>query len=296
MFNLNTKSSILQNSKLLLGSLLFFLLASCVQDEDSINPLVARVFDYTLRQAEFESLLPKNYSSEDSTALADQAINTWIKEKAVLFQAEKNLSEERKDFTSKLEDYRNSLVIFTYESELVNQKLDTVVSERETATFFNENNESFKLKSTILRAWFVAISADAPNKNELIKWFNSDREEDVEDLDEYCKKYAEDCFLNQEKWMYKDVLLKQFPMEVEDWSNFLNANTYHEFEKDGQLFLLRIFEYRLRGSDAPLALERQKVQNLLINQRKADLVKKMREDAVKEAYAKNKVEWIKDER
>lgn len=292
--SLDIRSSILLNSKILIGSLLFFVLSGCVQDEDVVNPLMAKVFEYSLRKTEFESLLPKNYLKADSAAIADEVINKWIKEKAVLSLAEKNLSEENKDFSAKLNDYHNSLVIYAYESELVNQKLDTLVSDKETEAFFNENMESFKLKSSILRPWFMSVSADAPNKEKLVQWFNGDPEEDTEDLDEYCKKYAEAYFLNQEDWIYKDDLLKQIPLEVEDWSNFLRTNTYHEFEKEGQLYLLRIFDYKLRGSDAPLELEKQKVQNLIINQRKADLVKKMREDAVKEAYAKNKIEWIKD--
>jgi len=269
-------------------------LSGCVQDKNGDEAVIAKVFEYSLRKPEFESLLPKNYTLQDSAEIADQIINKWIKEKAVLSLAEKNLSEESKDFSAKLDDYRNSLVIYTYERELVNQKLDTVVSLDETETFFNENMESFKLKSSILRPWFMSVSSDAPNRRKLIKWFNGDPEEDSENLDEYCKKYAETCFLNQEQWIYKDDLLKQIPLEVEDWSNFLKTNTYHEFEKDGQLYLLRIFDYKLRGSDAPLELEMQKVQNLIINQRKADLVKKMRDDAVKEAYAKNKIEWIKE--
>lgn len=291
---MNTKNSTLLNSKLLIGSLLFFLLHGCVQDENVDDPLVVKVFEYSLRKNEFESLLPKNYTEEDSATIADEIINKWIKEKAVLSLAEKNLSEENIDFSSKLEDYRNSLVIYSYERELVNQKLDTLVPDQETETFFNENSESFKLKSSILRPWFMAVSADAPNKKKLEKWFVGDPEVVLEELDEYCSKYAETCFFDEQQWMYKDDLLKQIPLEVENWSNFLRTNTYHEFEKDGQLYLLRIFDYKLRGSDAPLELEKQKVQNLIINQRKADLVKKMREDAVKEAYAKNKIEWIKE--
>jgi len=291
---LYTKGATVLSSKALIGILLFFILSGCDQDENSDERIIARVFEYSLRLAEFESLMPKNYGKEDSTAIADQLIDKWIKEKAVLSLAEKNLSKENKDFSAKLNDYRNSLVIYAYERELVNQKLDTLVSEEETETFFNENIESFKLKSSILRPWFMSVSADAPNKKKLVKWFNGDPEEDIEDLDEYCSKYAETCFLNQENWIYKDDLLKQIPLDVEDWSNFLNTKTYHEFEKDGQLYLLRIFDYKLRGSDAPLELESQKVQNLIINQRKADLVKKMREDAVKEAYSKNKIEWIRD--
>lgn len=270
------------------------ILSACSPGEDPDDPVIASVDQTNLKRSELLSMMPEKYDDVDSAMLADQLINEWIMEKAVLALAEENLSESQKDFTSKLEDYRNSLLIYAYERELVNQKLDTVVSSVEIETFFNENIENFKLKNFILKAWFIEVSAEAPRRRKLISWFKSDAEEDLEKLDDYCKKYAEYCFFEADDWIYVDDLVMQIPLSVEDWSNFLRNTTYYEFEKDGKLYLLRIFDFVLRGETAPIDLEREKVKNLIINKRKVDLVKKMRKDALSEAYSKNKVKWVKE--
>jgi hypothetical protein len=280
--------------RILVGVLMVVFLTHCVSEEDPENPIMVSVYNYDLRKKEFEEMLPSSLQKEDSAAVADQLINKWISEKAVLSRAEQNLLEKDKDFSAKLEDYRNSLVLYTYERELVNQKLDTMVSDKEIETFFNENAESFKLKNAILKPWFIMVGKDAPNLKRLKKWFNGNSEKDLEALDDYCNQYAEKCYFDQTSWMYVDDLLKEVPLEMNDWSQFLKSQNYLEFEKDGNLYLLRVFDYRLRGSDAPLELERQKVQNLILNKRKAELIKRMREDALQEAYSKNKVTLIKE--
>lgn len=280
--------------KLLSWSLLLFILLSCRPDEDLENPIIVSVYEENLRKDDLISMMPENFTQADSSMLADQIINQWVTEKAVLTLAQKNLSEGQKNFSAKLEDYRNSLITYAYERELVNQKLDTVVSDREIEKFFNENIENFKLKNFILKSWFIEVSADAPKRRKLTAWFQSDDPQDAEKLDDYCKKFAEFCFFDGEDWIYVDDLLKKVPLSVEDWGNFLKETSYYEFEKEGKLYLLRIFDYSIIGETAPLDLEREKVKNLIINKRKVDLVKKMRNDAVEEAYSDNEIKWIKN--
>jgi hypothetical protein len=93
--------------------------------------------------------------------------------------------------------------------------------------------------------------------------------------------------------MYVDDLLKQLPLEISNLDELIKTQSLFEIEKEGNLLLLRVFDFRLRGANAPIELEKQKVQNLILNKRKAELIKRMREDALKEAYAKNKVTWEK---
>lgn len=273
---------------------MLFILISCKTEEDPNNPIIVSVYEKTLRKNDLIAMMPENYAKSDSAMLAEQIVNQWVTEKAVLTLAEKNLSEEQKDFSAKLEDYRNSLLTYAYERELVNQKLDTLVSDREIEKFFNENIENFRLKNFIVKAWFIEVSADAPKRRRLISWFQSDESEDAEKLDEYCKKFAEFCFFEGEDWIYVDDLLKKVPLTIENWGNFLKETSYYEFEKDGKLYLLRIFDYSVRGVTAPLELESEKVKNLIINKRKVDLVKKMRNDAVQEAYSDNEIKWLKN--
>ena len=59
----------------------------------------------------------------------------------VLHNAEMNLSDEKKDVAKELEEYRNSLITYAYEADLVRQKLDTNVSESEISVFYKNHQQ-----------------------------------------------------------------------------------------------------------------------------------------------------------
>ena len=62
---------------------------------------------------------------------------------AVLHKAESNLDDDQKSVEKQLEEYRNSLITYAYETELIKQKLDTVVSEDEIAAFYKNNQNKW---------------------------------------------------------------------------------------------------------------------------------------------------------
>lgn len=68
--------------------------------------------------------------------------------------------ETNRDFIRQIEQYRNSLIIYAYESELVKQKLDTVVSQAEIESYYKSQN--FHLRENIVLASYVIISKDSP--------------------------------------------------------------------------------------------------------------------------------------
>ena len=90
---------------------------------------MARVFDKYLYKADVAGVIPNGSSKQDSITLAKNYIQNWIKQQVILHKAETNLDEEKKDVEKKLEEYRNSLITYIYEKELIRQKLDTVVSD-----------------------------------------------------------------------------------------------------------------------------------------------------------------------
>ena len=57
-------------------------------------------------------------------------IDSWIKKQLLVAQAEMNLTEALKDVEGRINDYRNSLLIYAYQHELIKQNFDTVVSKK----------------------------------------------------------------------------------------------------------------------------------------------------------------------
>ena len=265
-------------------------LSSCKDRYDTSDEVLVRVYNDVLLRSELAAKIPFGQSPADSARLADRIIKNWINTKAVLNFAERNLSESQKDFSKQLQEYRNSLVVYAYERELINQKLDTIVSDREMKAYYEANIENFKLKSYIVKLRFVKLNVEAPKQKKLQKWFQSDDDKDFEKLYDYCQQYADNFYFEENEWLYLQDVLKEVPINVTDWNSFLQNTKYFEFESDSFQYLVRFFDYKLKDDRSPMSLEKGKITDLILNRRKVELINQMRDDVVKESYANNKIQ------
>src|SRR5215204_5767363 len=123
---------------ILLLTLLFF--SACTyfkkQGEEKTKDAVARAFDKCLFPENLAGIVPPNSSRKDSLTVIKNYIDNWIHQQVVLHKAESNLDENKKDVEDKLEEYRNSLIRYAYEKALVDQRLDTNVSDKEIEEFY----------------------------------------------------------------------------------------------------------------------------------------------------------------
>lgn len=265
-------------------------LSACKSDVPVEDEIVAKVYDEYFLKDELAAKMPRNYNREDSAQIADQIVNNWVRQTAVFKFAEQHLTDEQKDFSQQLEDYRNSLVTYAYERELINQKLDTVVGDSEITTYYEENIENFKLRTYIVKLRFIKLSPDAPKMKKVESWFTSDDVEDFDKLYDYCRKYAENFYFKDENWLYLEEFLREVPIDETDWNNFLKNTTYLKFESGDFLYLIRIYDYKLKDDRSPIALEIDGIKDLILNKRKVELINEMRQNVVTEAREKGNIE------
>ena len=60
-----------------------------------------------------------------------------------------------------------SLITYIYEKELINQKLDTIVSETEIAEYYTNHPQNFLLKDNIIKVVYVKVAKNAPKIDKL---------------------------------------------------------------------------------------------------------------------------------
>lgn len=271
--------------------LLVLLLTSCSQKE--VAPVaVAWAYNSPLTLEELSSVIPDNSSTEDSIRIAESYISTWMREKVVLYHAEMALQEEQKDFSAQLEDYRKSLLIYAYESELVSQKLDTAVSDKLIEDYYRSNQDNYQLKDYIVQARFCILDAETPKLNKFSKLFYSEDSLDREELEEFCIENSARYYFEESQWLYLDDLLKEVPIEVFDRESFLKKNKTIEFEKDNLLYFLVLKDYKLKDSVSPLSLEKENIRSVLLNIRKNELLNKMRNDLFNDAIRKKEIRTV----
>ena len=211
-------------------------------------------------------------------------IENWTKQMAVLAKAEQNLSEEQKDVSDELNEYRNSLIVYKYEQELIRQQLDTAITEEEIEKYYNEHPQNFELKENIVKAFYLKVSKDAPKLDDVKKWYRSSKDEDRIALDEYCYQFGEDYLLGDDDWMTFDGLLKKATIKTSNVESYLKYNKYIETADSLHICFVRINDYKLKGSLSPLEFEQENIKNLILNQSKLSLVKEMELDAIENAH------------
>lgn len=267
--------------------LLVFVVAGCQEQNDKDKKPIARIHDKYLYLSELKNVIPENKSEEDSALIAKNYIDKWIKKQLLLKNAERNLPKEQKDITKQIEEYRASLLIYRYQQELIDQKLDTVIPNEEIKNYYNDNASNFVLDKNLAKILYIKLPLNSPNIENVRRWYRSNDEEDLEELEDYCYQYADkfDDFDNQ--WIDFDSFLKNLPLEISQPQRFFRNNRYIEEREGNALHFIRINDYTLRGNQAPMDYVRDKIKNIIINKRKHQLLKSLENDIYNQALNHN---------
>jgi hypothetical protein len=251
---------------------------------------VARVYDKTLSLKELQQALPIGLSKKDSASFAKDFIDQWIKRNVVLKRAESNLTENQKDVSQQLEDYRISLLIFAYERELIRQKLDTTINPAEIEAYYKQNSANFELRSNIIRLKYIKLPIKTPNADNAKRWFVSKRPDDFKRLEQFVNLYAVNFLLDDTNWLLLDDVIKEIPMGNYSMADFNSNNRFLELDDKDYHYLVAINGFMVKDSNAPLSFEKDNIRNIILNKRKIKLVEQMQLDAFNDAMNENTIE------
>lgn len=263
-------------------------LASCKEEANS-ELIIAKVGGEYLSYSELTSMIPNDLTPEDSTELASNIIQNWMNEELMFGKAQFNLVSEQTDIEEQVEKYRKELFIFEYEKELINQKLDTNISDEEIIEFYDENQEIFQLKDYILKVRYTKLLPNSPDQDEVIKWMKKDDDESKDYLLDYCHKYAVNCYTDT-NWVFFNQLLRQLPIEVYNKESFLRKGKFVQFTDADHLYYLHVIDIQSKNTLSPLELELDRIQGLILNSRKIELLNTIRRSVYRDAIRKGNAE------
>ena len=272
---------------------LLLILAGCdVFKKQQNREVIARVKEHNLYLDELVTALPDDVSVEDSTSYANSFITAWATQMLLMDKAELNLPEEDKDVENQLEEYRRSLIIYQYEKQLIRQLLDTTVTHRQIEEYYNNNKQNFELQDNIARAVFVKLTKDSKDVDKVRKLCRSDKLDKKEELEEYCIQHAVQHHLNSEHWVPFNELIKQIPKTSYLNLNYFSLYNFAHVQDSTAHYLIDIKEIKHKNSVSPLEFEKLNIRNILLNQRKLELIQKLEDDIFDEAVSKNEFEIL----
>ncbi len=276
----------------------FFILAALVTscglaDDENAGDVVARSGSHYLYKADIQKIVPPNSSPEDSANVVTIFVENWIRQMVVLAKAESNLTDEQKNFDSKLQEYKQSLILYAYEQELIRQRLDTLVSDIAINDFYEKNQTSFELKDNIIKVIYLKVPNKAPKLEKAKQWYKSNTDKDKQELEQYAHQYAMNYYFDEDSWLLFDDLLKEVPISMYDKEQFLRNNRYIELSDSLVTYLVNIKGFKTKSSISPLSFEKENIRQMILNQRKLKLLKEMEQSAYEEALKKGLVEIYK---
>ena len=266
-------------------------LASACRPAGEPVPLV-KVGDHTLYRHQLAEAMPEKMGQADSLLWADDYIANWTRNELFILKAEDNLTAEQKDVRKELEEYRNSLITFRYKDALVNQKMDTVVSQQEVMNYYNSHKDEFFLTQDILKAIYMKIPVEIANPKMLKSLCADESPDKLSELNDYCLSYAKQYDKFDDKWLPASQVLGYIPVKIDDLQYFLRWSKFVESKDDEYFYMIYIRNFRFVGQPAPIDYVESQVKNLILNARKNQFLKQIEDEVYKEGIDNRKVKFF----
>ncbi len=282
----------IQISKLILflPCLLFF--TGCNYFEESEErEVVARVNQNYLYKEDIESLVGENVSEEDSILLVNNFINRWATQQLLIDKAKYNLSiKQQQEFDELVKNYKNELYTKAYADALVLKQLDTSFNKEEVKNYYNEHLESFRLNEDLVKLRYINLNKNSLDFDEIKKRFVRFNEKDKIELDRIGLQFKAYNF-NDSVWVStKSVFDRVGPLNDTNKSQLLKKSNYLQLEDSLEVYLIYVNDVLLKNEQAPLEYATSTIQQIILNRRKANLVKQLEKDITKDAIENKEFE------
>ena len=176
-----------------------------------------------------------------------------------------------------------------YQQELINQNFDTSISLKQVTDYYNQYKDEFKLSKNIFKGRFIVVDRSAPKLINLNKWYKSNKESSLEDLNDYCQQFAKEYYLEDDKWQYFSIFNQKLPEYIIEESYFLENTKGVVFEDVNLRYYVFIKDYLINGSISPLEMEQEKIKNVLLNKNKIEYLKQLEDELYQNGLALKKI-------
>lgn len=271
--------------------ILILLIISCELENNSKEEPIARVNDNFLFFSDLQESLDENMSQNDSILAVNSAINNWASKKLLYEKAIFNLSNSKQNELDQLvRSYESDLYISNYEKEWLKTRVDTIVSNDQLQSYYNDNKNKFRLRQDILLARFIELPIENFNKTQIVSSFRRLNFQDKIYLDSISLQFKS-SFINDSVWLRPELFFNKFKIENKaKYNRYLKKKSFFEIKDLESLYLVYISDIQKKNDYAPMSYVKPTLVQILLNKRKLDMKKQLKTDILKQGISEKNFE------
>lgn len=254
------------------------------------SDMLVRVAGEVLTHAQLTAVAPQGLNKVDSAHFAEHYIQEWTNKSLLYQQAKRNVALSQ-EIEQQVANYRRELMVYEYQKQLLNEKIEQEMPDSMLYAYYKEHSQKFILSKNLVKGLFIKVPQDAPQLNELKRWYTSTKPSDLENIDKYSLRNTLAYEYFYDTWIELDVLLENIPYKVDSPARFLAQTPHLAHYDNGYWYLLNIDKYKLAGTQQPYEHARPQIKEILTNQRKIAFFGELYKDLYRQASEDGAIEY-----
>ncbi|MEG2574043.1 MAG: peptidyl-prolyl cis-trans isomerase, partial [Bacteroides sp.] len=182
-----------------------------------------------------------------------------------------------------VENYRKALIIHSYQQKLIEQKLEGEITEKEISDYYEENKKLFMVEQPLAKGLFIKVPLSASGVNKVRSWYKKRTPEIIDKLEKYSLQNAVSYEYFYDKWVPLSEIIDKIPLKGSSPESYLDRNRQVEMKDTAFYYFLNIDDYLGAGQMKPLEFAQGEIKDMLINLKRVEFMRGVKEDLYKEA-------------
>jgi len=255
---------------------------------------IARVGENYLFQDDIVDLVPKGTSKKDSIAIVKSFIDRWATQKLLFEAAERNIGKDKvAEFNMLIDQYKVDLYTKAYIESLVIRQIDTMVTEAQIEDYYTKNKQYFKNSSELVKLRYINLVKENPKFVKIKSKFSSFTKKDRKELEQLAVQFKSYAF-NDSIWVDINQVYEKIPfINLENKQKYISSGINFQYPDSTTVWLVKVNNVLPKDSPTPLEFLKPTIKQIIINNRKLDLVNTIEKEITNDAIKDNKYEIYK---
>lgn len=275
--------------------LLTILVSSCDYFRVPKEPkAIARVGKSFLYESDIVDLVPSGTSKKDSISIVKSFIDSWATQKLLFDASERNISKAKTvEFDELIRQYKVDLYTKNYIEDLVIRQLDTLVTDEQIQTYYDQNKQFFNNASELVKMRYINLVKENPKFVNIKSKFSSFTKKDRKELEQQAINFKSYAF-NDSIWVDINQVYEKLPfVNLENKDRFISSGINFQYPDSTTIWLVKVNKVLPKDSPTPLEFLRPTIKQIIVNSRKLELVNTIEKEITNDAINDNKYEIYK---